>query len=163
MYLDRVKEAQRRDLQLQNIIFEVQQGQSRDFVIDNEGILCLSIRLCVPDVDELRKEIMEEAHFSAYIIHPGSTKMYHDLKDTYWWNGLKRDIADFVSKCLTCQQLKLEHQRDSGLLQQLPIPEWKWDKIAMGFMSGLPRTSSGYYANWIIVDRLTKTAHFLPI
>ena len=89
--------------------------------------------------------------------------MYHDLKDTYWWNGMKRDIAEFVYKCLICQQLKLEHQRPSGLLQQLSIPEWKWDMIAMDFVSGLPRTSSGYDAIWVIVDRLTKTAHFLPI
>ena len=127
VYLDRVKATQRRDPQLQKILFEVQQGQSRGFVIDNEGTLRLGTRLCVPNVEELRKEIMEEAHFSAYSIHPGSTKMYHDLKDTYWWNGMKRDIADFVSKCLTCQQVKLEHQRPSGLLQQLPILEWKWD------------------------------------
>ena len=98
----------------------------------------------MPDVDELRKEIMEEAHFSAYSIHPSSTKMYHDLKDTYWWNGMKRDIVNFMSKCLTCQQVKLEHQRPSGLLQQLPIPKWKWEIIAMDFVSGLPRTSSGY-------------------
>ena len=89
---------------------------------------------------------MEEAHFSAYSIHPGSTKMYHDLKDTYWWNGMKRDIAEFVSKCLTCQQVKLEHQRPLRLLQQLPILEWKWDMIAMDFVSGLPRTSSRYDA-----------------
>ena len=83
----------------------------------------LGTRLCVPDVDELRKEIIEEAHFFVYSIHLGSTKVYHDLKDTYWWNGMKRDIADFVSKCLTCQQVKLEHQRPSELLHQLPIPE----------------------------------------
>ena len=124
----------------------MQQGQSQDFMIDSEGTLRLDTRLCVPDMDELRKEIMEEAHFSAYSIHPGSTKMYHDLKDSYWWNGMKRDIADFVSKCLTCQQVKLEHQRPSRLLQQLPIPEWKWDMISMDFVSGLPRTSSGYDA-----------------
>ena len=86
-------------------------------MIDSEGVLRLGMRLYVPNVDELRKEIMEEAHFSAYSIHPGSTKMYHDFKNTDWWNGMKRDIADFVSKCLTCQQVKLEHQRPSGLLQ----------------------------------------------
>ena len=83
-YLDSVKEAQRRDPQLQKILFKVQQCQSRDFIVDRESILRLGTRLCVPDVDELRKEIMEEAHFSAYSIHPGSTKMYHNLKDTYW-------------------------------------------------------------------------------
>ena len=103
MYLDRVKVAQRRDPQLQKILFEVQQGQSRDFVTNSEGTLRLGTRLCVPDVDELRKEIMEEAHFSAYSIHSGSTKMYHDLKDIYWWSGMKKDIAEFMSKYLTCQ------------------------------------------------------------
>ena len=102
MYLDRVKAAQRRDPPLQKIMFEVQQGQSRDFMIDSEGTLRLGTRLCVPDLYELRKEIMEEAHFSAYNIHPGYTKMYNDLKDTHWWNGMKRDIAEFVSKCPTC-------------------------------------------------------------
>ena len=83
MYLDRVKAAQRRDPQLQKIRVEVQQGQPQDFVIDSEGTLRLGTRLCILDVDELRKEIMEETHFSAYSIHPSSTKMYHDLKDTY--------------------------------------------------------------------------------
>ena len=76
---------------------------------------------------------------------------------------MKRDIADFVSKCLTCQQVKLEHQRPSGLLQQLTIPEWNWDMVAMDFVGGLPRISSGYDAIWVIVDRLTKTDYFLPI
>ena len=102
MYLDKVKKAHRRDPQLQRIMFEVQQGQSRNFVIDGEGVLHLGTRLCALNVDELRKEIMEEAHFSAYSVHLGSTKMYHNLKDTYWWNGMKRDIVEFVSKCLTC-------------------------------------------------------------
>ena len=88
---------------MQKIRFDVQQGQSRDFVIDNEGTLCLGTRLCVPNVDELRKEIMEEAHFSAYSIHSGFTEMYHDLKNTSWWNEMKRDITDFVSKCFTSQ------------------------------------------------------------
>ena len=77
--------------------------------------------------------------------------------------GQSRDITEFMSKCLTCQQVKLEHHRPSGLLQQLPIPEWKWDMITMDFVSSLPRTSSGYDAIWVIVDRLTKMAHFLPI
>ena len=82
MYLDRVKAAQRRDPQLQKIMYDVQQGQSMDFVVDREGTLRLGTRLCVPYMDKLRKEIMEEAHFSAYSIHPGCTKMYRDLKDT---------------------------------------------------------------------------------
>ena len=123
MYLDRVKAAQRRDPQLQRIMFEVQQGKSDEFVIDKEGVLRLGTRLCVPDVDDLRKELLEEAHYSAYSVHPGSTKMYHTVKDTYCWNRMKKDVAEFVSKCLTCQQVKLEYQRPAGLLQPLPIPE----------------------------------------
>ena len=87
-----------------------------------EGVIRLGTHLCVPDVDDLRKELLEEAHYSAYSVHPGSTKMYHTLKDTYWWNGMKKDVAEFVTKCLTCQQVKLEHQRQGGLLQPLPIP-----------------------------------------
>ena len=79
-------------------------------------------RLCVPDVCDVRRKIMEEAHSSAYAMHPRSTKMYHTLKEHYWWKGMKRDIAEFVSRCLTCQQVKAEHQKHAGLLQSLPIP-----------------------------------------
>ena len=120
-------------------------------------------RLCVPDSEDLKKEIMEEAHSSAYAMHPGSTKMYHTLKQHYWWKGMKREIAEFVSRCLTCQQVKAEHQRPVGLLQSLPIPQWKWENITMNFVTGLPRTQRGHDVIWVIVDRLTKTAHFLPI
>ena len=144
-------------------MFEVQQGKLAKFVVDEEGVLRLGTRLCVPDVDDMRKEILEEAHYSAYSVHPGSTKMYHTLKDTYWWNGMKKDVAKFVSKCLTCQQVKLEHQRPAGLLQPLPIPKWKWDMIVMDFVTGLPRTTGGFDSIWVIFDRLTKSAYFLPV
>ncbi|GJZ68247.1 putative reverse transcriptase domain-containing protein [Tanacetum coccineum] len=88
-------------------------------------------------------------------------KMYHDLRDMYWWSGMKRDIATYVSKCLTCLKVKAEHQRHSGLLQQPEIPEWKWDKITMDFITKLPKTKSGHDTIWVIVDRLTKSAYFL--
>ena len=117
----------------------------------------------MPDDKEPRKEIMNEAHSSGYTVHPGGTKMYQDLKSHYWWNGMKRDVADFVIKCETCQQVKAEHQRLVGLLQPLPIPKWKWDQISMDFVSGLPRTVTGFDAIWMVVDRLTKSAHFLSI
>ncbi|GKC03024.1 retrotransposon protein, putative, ty3-gypsy subclass, partial [Tanacetum coccineum] len=111
----------------------------------------------------LREVLMTEAHSSPFSIHPGSTKMYHDLKQHFWWSGMKRDVATFVSKCLVCQQVKIEHQRASGLLQPLEIPVWKWDEISMDFVTGLPRTQRKHDAIWVVVDRLTKTAHFLPI
>ncbi|GKE42444.1 putative reverse transcriptase domain-containing protein [Tanacetum coccineum] len=89
--------------------------------------------------------------------------MYQDLKLLYWWPNMKADIAMYVSKCLTCAKVKAEHQKPSGLLQQPEIPVWKWERITMDFVSGLPRTPSGYDTIWVIVDRLTKSAHFLPM
>ena len=74
-------------------------------------------------MDNLREEILEEAHFLAYSVHPGATKMYYSIKDLYWWDGLKKNVADYVVKCLTCQQMKAEHQKPFGKLQPLPIPE----------------------------------------
>ncbi|GJS67618.1 putative reverse transcriptase domain-containing protein [Tanacetum coccineum] len=105
---------------------------------------------------------MQESHKSKYSIHPGSDKMYQDLKLLYWWPNMKADIATYVSKCLTCAKVKAEHQKLSGLLQQPKIPVWRWERITMDFVSGLPRTPSGYDTIWVIVDRLTKSAHFLP-
>ncbi|KAK1424185.1 hypothetical protein QVD17_19506 [Tagetes erecta] len=89
--------------------------------------------------------------------------MYKDVKELYWWPNMKREIASYVSKCITCSKVKAEYQKPSGLLQQPEIPQWKWERIAMDFITKLPRTSSGNNAIWVIVDRLTKSAHFLPI
>ncbi|KAL0559275.1 hypothetical protein IC582_003874 [Cucumis melo] len=96
-------------------------------------------------------------------MHPGSTKMYRTLKKTYWWPGMKREIAEYVDRCLICQQVKPVRQRPGGLLNPLPVLEWKWEHITMDFLFGLPRTSRGYDGIWVIVDRLTKTARFIPI
>jgi len=130
---------------------------------DNEGILRFASRIWIPNVAELKEEIMRDAHNSKYSIHPGSTKMYRDLKENFWWPNMKKEIAEWVSKCYTCQRVKAEHQRPSGLLQPLDIPEWKWEHLAMDFVVGLPRTKANHDAIWVIVDRLTKSAHFLPI
>ncbi|GKA12122.1 putative nucleotidyltransferase, ribonuclease H [Tanacetum coccineum] len=97
-------------------------------------------RIWVPLVGGVRTIIMDEAHKTRYSVHPGADKMYHDLRDMYWWPGMKRDIATYVSKCLTCSKVKAEHQRPSGLLQQPEIPEWKWDNITMDFIMKLPRS-----------------------
>ena len=120
-------------------------------------------RICVPKEGDFRHIIMGEAHNSAYSIHPGATKMYIDLKQKYWWNGMKAYIAQFVAHCDTCQRIKAEHQKPAGLLQPLPIPVWKWDEIGMDFVVGLPKTRKGNNSIWVIVDRLTKVAHYLPV
>jgi hypothetical protein len=89
--------------------------------------------------------------------------MYCDVKGSYWWNNMKRDIAKFVEQCSTCQQVKAEHQRSAGMLKPLLISKWKWDEIAMDFILGLPKTPTGEDSIWVVVDRLTKSTHFIPI
>ncbi|GKE85260.1 putative reverse transcriptase domain-containing protein [Tanacetum coccineum] len=128
-----------------------------------DGTLCLHGRSWLPCYGDLRSMIMHESHKSKYSIYPGSEKMYQDVKKLYWWPNMKADIATYVSKCLTCARVKAEHQRPSGLLVQPEIPEWKWDNITMDFITKLPKSSQGFDTIWVIVDRLTKSAHFLPI
>ncbi|GJW76297.1 putative reverse transcriptase domain-containing protein [Tanacetum coccineum] len=103
-------------------------------------------RIWVPLVRDVRMVILDEAYKSKYSVHPGADKMYHDLRDMYWWPGMERDIATYVSNCLTCAKVKAGHQRPSGLLQQPKIPEWKWDMITMDLITKLPRSRSGYDA-----------------
>ncbi|KAL4559834.1 hypothetical protein LXL04_031980 [Taraxacum kok-saghyz] len=129
----------------------------------SDGIFYYQNRIWIPDRNNLRTLLMEEIHKSRYSIHPGADKMYHGLRTNYWWPGMKKDIALFVAKCLTCSRVKAEHQRPSGLLVQPEIPMWKWEEIAMDFVTQLPRTTKGYDSIWVIIDRLTKTARFLPI
>jgi len=141
----------------------VKEGRATDFTEDSQGTLWVKGRIWVPDVGNLRETILKEAHDSAYSIHPGSTKMYQDLKQRYWWRGMKKDVAAYVAICYICQKVKAEHQRPAGLLQPLKVPEWKWEEIGMDFIVGLPRTRDGYDSIWVIVDRLTKVAHFIPV
>ncbi|GJW84159.1 putative reverse transcriptase domain-containing protein [Tanacetum coccineum] len=129
----------------------------------SDGTLYYVDRIWVPLKGEVRTLILDEAHKLKYSVHPGANKMYHDLRDRYWCPGMKKDIAEYVSKCLTCLKVKAEHQRPSGLLQQPEIPIWKWEGKAMDFVNKLPRTSSGHDTIWVIVDRLTKSAYFQPI
>nr|GEU70581.1 reverse transcriptase domain-containing protein [Tanacetum cinerariifolium] len=103
--------------------------------------LCLKGRSCLPCYGDLRTVIMHECHKSKYFIHPGSDKMYQDMKKLYWWPNMKADIATYVRKCLTCAKVKAEQQRPSGLLVQLEIPQWKWDNITMDFITKLPMSS----------------------
>ena len=101
---------------------EVESGQLKGFLVRVYDTLMVGHRLCVPDGGGLKKELMEEAHSSTYAMHPGSTKMYHTLREHYWWRGMKKDVAKFVSRCLICQQVKAEHQIPTGLLRSLPLP-----------------------------------------
>nr|GFB05255.1 putative reverse transcriptase domain-containing protein [Tanacetum cinerariifolium] len=136
--------------------------QKQIFKIRSNGIRYHDKRIWLPLHGGLRDLIMHESHKSKYSIHPGSTKMYQDLRKLYWWPNMKVDIATYISQCLTCAKVKAKHLKPSGLLQQPEIPEWKWEKVTMDFVIGLPWTLSGYVSIWVIMDRLTKSAHFLP-
>lgn len=119
--------------------------------------------MVVPKNPELRNKILDEAHLSKFSMHPDSNKMYHDLRSLYWWTRMKRKIAKYISECDTCQRVKASHLKVAGILQPLPIPSWKWEDICMDFIAVLPNTSRHHDSIWVIVDRLTKTAHFLPV
>ncbi|XP_070668888.1 uncharacterized protein [Malus domestica] len=139
-------------------------GKKKDLRIrDPDGMLMQGEQMYVPNVEELKRDILDEAHISAYAMHPGSTKMYHTIQHFYYWPGMKREIAEYVSHCVVCQQVKVERKKPFGLLQPLRIPQWKWEDITMDFMYKLPRTRNGYDGIWVIVDRLTKSAHFIPV
>lgn len=106
---------------------------------------------------------MSEAHHSLFIVHPREDKMYHDMICPYWWAELKRDIAEFVSRCATCQLVKMDHQFPTSVLQPLEISMWKWESISMDFITRLPTSKRGQDSIWIIVDILTNVSHFLPV
>nr|CAE04776.3 OSJNBb0115I21.3 [Oryza sativa Japonica Group] len=161
--IDQVREAQINDPDIQEIKKNMRRGKAIGFLEDEQGTVWLGERICVPDNKDLKDAVLKEAHDTLYSIHPGSTKMYQDLKERFWWASMKREIAEYVAVCDVCQRVKAEHQKPAGLLQPLKIPEWKWEEIGMDFITGLPRTSSGHDSIWVIVDRLTKVAHFIPV
>jgi hypothetical protein len=158
-----IKKGQLEDEKIKEIKENIKIGKSPNFQVDAEGVLWYKNWLCVPNIKDIKELILKEAHETAYSVHPGSTKMYYDLKERFWWYGMKREVAEYVAVCDICQRVKAEHQRPAGLLQPLKIPEWKWEEISMDFIVGLPRTQAGYDSIWVIVDRLTKVAHFIAV
>ncbi|KAK8665349.1 hypothetical protein V6N13_005519 [Hibiscus sabdariffa] len=135
-----IRAKQLQDSSLLPVIRQVEQGTTDVYSFNQDGVLCFRGRYCVPDDDQLKQTILREAHSSPYAMHPGGDKI-----------------------CLTCQQVKAEHQHPSGLLQPIRIPEWKWDRITMDFVTGLPLTPSKKDSVWVVADRLTKSAHFIPV
>jgi len=162
-FLDSVRERQLLDVSLNRVKEQLGSDEARDFALGNDGILRFQGRVCVPDDVEVKRLILKEWHKSRLSLHPDMTKMYQDLKKSFWWQGMKKNVSQFVSACLTCQKAKVGHQRPDGILQPLEIPVWKWNSISIDFVTHLPQTFRGHDTIWVIVDRLTKSAHFLAM
>jgi hypothetical protein len=142
---------------------KMEAGKANCFRKDDQRVIWFKDRIVVPKDAEVRQQILDKAHLSRYSIHPGSTKMYQDLKQHYWWTKMKIEIACYVARCDTCRRVKAIHMKTAGPLQPLPILTRKWEDINMDFIVGLPKTAKGFDSIWVIIDRLTKTAHLLPI
>jgi hypothetical protein len=151
MLEDLICKAQRLDTETSRLMKKARKEQLPDLRADEQGVLWFKNRLCVPK-GEAREVLLNEAHNSAYSIHPRTIKMYLDLKARYWWRGMKKEIAQYVAQCDTCQRTKAEHQKPAGLLQPLPVPKWKWEEIGMDFVTGLPRTQKRNDSIWVIID-----------
>ena len=124
-------------------------GVKTDYSVKENGEVYYNNRLFVPDDKEVKNKLLYEAHNTVFTMHPGGTKMYQDLKQYYYWRGMKRDVTKYVSKCLTCQQVKVEHQVPSGLLNPISVPQWKWDNISMDFVFGLTLTQKKHDLVWL--------------
>src|SRR3954470_24623814 len=160
---DRIIATQKRDSGIRETKKNIASGVAKYFSINDQGVVFFDTRLVVPRKHNLRRLILKEAHDTPLSIHPRSTKMYRDLRQRFWSTRMKRDIAQFVAECDVCRRIKAEHQRPAGTLQPLPIPEWNWDKVSMDFITGFPKTQKGNDAIFVVIDRLSKVGHFLPI
>jgi hypothetical protein len=162
---DEIIAAQKNDEGMPHLRRRLSEGDPKVncFHEDAEGILWFKDRLVVPKKEALKKKILDESHASRYSIHPGSTKMYHNLQQQFWWTQIKHEIARYVSECDICRKVKADYMKPRGLLKPLSIPNWKWGDISMDFIVGLSLTAHKFDSIWVIVDRLTKSAHFIPI
>jgi hypothetical protein len=133
------------------------------FTLDDDGLLRFKNRIYVPPNNELRSLILNEAHRVVYMAHSGVTKMRDDLKPLFFWKGMKAEIVKYMARCLECQQVTVEHRHSIGLLQPHAILESKWEVILMDFIVGFPLTARRHDSIFVVVDTLTKSAHFIPM
>jgi len=157
-YREQISWAQSSDVEGSKIRKKMETEIATPFRVTDDGSMMMGQRLYVPNDETVKWMVLQEAHESKFSIHPGSTKMYWDLKHLYWWPNMKRKIVEYMSKCKVCQQIKVEHQKPTGILQPLQIPDWKWKMITMDFMLGFPQWKKGNDAIWVIVDEI----HVIP-
>jgi hypothetical protein len=163
----RILEAAKVDLQYRELVAKLQQGKMPQnmeiYKLETDGILLYKNIIFVPNVQCLKQMILQEMHNVPYAGHPGYQKTVAVVKIHYFWPGMKREIDEYIARCMECQKVKAEHRHPTGLLQPLPIPEWKWEVVTMDFITGLPRTTKLHDSIIVVVDKLTKAAHFIPL
>jgi hypothetical protein len=133
------------------------------YSLEIDGLLRYQGRMYIPENGDIQIIILKEAHKALYCVYPGVKKMYADMRKLFFWVGMKHDVVHFVAKCLECQQVKADHRHPIGLLQPHDVPMSMWEVISMDFVVGLPLTSHRHNVILVIVDKLTKSAHFIPI
>jgi hypothetical protein len=160
-------EAANVDLQYRGLVAKIQQCErpqtKESYTLGNDGLLMYKNRVYVPNVRDLKLAILKEMHNVAYAGHPGYQKTVAAVKRHYFWPGMKKEITEYIARCMECQKFKAEHRHPAGLLQPLPIPKWKWEVVTIDFITRLPRTSMQYDSIMVVVDKLTKAAHFIPL
>jgi hypothetical protein len=117
----------------------------------------------VPKKEVLKKKILDEVHMTKYFIPPGSTKMYHDLREQFWWTRMKRETARYVTECNIYRKVRADYMKARGLLQPFSVLDWKWEDISMDFIMVLPLTARKFDSIWVIIDQFTKYVHFMPV
>eukprot|EP00253_Pinus_taeda_P030099 PITA_30099 len=166
-FMEMIKEIADQDTEYQQLKLQIQQSAKKDsqqeYELDDAGRIYFKKRLYVPNQNRIRNLIMDEFHISHYARHLGYQKMVTAIRKEYFWPGMKKSIVEYLSRCLECQQIKAEHQHPAGLLQPLPVSEWKWEIISMDFITGLPRTKRNNDSIFVVVDKLSKAAHFIPV
>eukprot|EP00253_Pinus_taeda_P002642 PITA_02642 len=137
----------------------IQQG----YTLNAAGLLCFQKKIYVPNQTSIKEKILDEKHRIPYAGHPSYQKLITLLKKEYYWPGMKKDVVEYLARCLECQQVKAEHQHPAGLLQPIPIPKWKWETITMDFITGLPKSKRNNDSIMVVVDKLSKSSHFIPV
>jgi hypothetical protein len=162
-----ILEAAKLDLQYKELVRKLQQGNLQqkieEYKLDNDEILRYRGIIYVPNSQELKNMILKEMNNVPYVGHPGYQKTIVAIKSQYYWLDMKKEVVDFIARCLECQKVKAEHRHPAGLLQPLPIPEWKWEVVTMDFITKLPRTNKQHDSIMVVMDTLTKSAHFIPV
>eukprot|EP00253_Pinus_taeda_P026205 PITA_26205 len=162
-----IKKLAKQDVVYQQIKQQVELPNNKekqpDHALDVAGMLYYKGRLYVPNQYNIKNLILDEYHWSHYTRHPSYQKMIATLRKENYWLGMKKSLVGYLAQCLECQQIKAEHQHTVGLLQPIPIPEWKWEAITMDFITGLPKSNKNNDSIMVVVDKLSTSAHFIPV